>query len=210
MIIALDGPAAAGKGTLARRLAAHYGLPYLDTGLIYRATAAAVLAQGQNVADEAAATAAARHLDLTVLRDDAHLRSRAMGEAASIVAAMPNVRAALVAQQQAFAAQPQGAVLDGRDIGTIICPQADVKIFVTASPEARAHRRQIELNARGEQADFNAILEGILQRDARDSGRTDAPLRAAPDGHLLDTSALSIDAVFEAACALIEAARARR
>jgi CMP/dCMP kinase len=207
MIIALDGPAASGKGTLARRLARHYGLPYLDTGLIYRATAALVLDRGGRIDDEGAAERAAHELDLAALRDDERLRSRAMGEAASVVAAMPSVRAALLTQQRAFATQPQGAVLDGRDIGTVVCPEAQAKIFVTASPDVRAHRRHMELLSRGEASDFAAILDDIRKRDARDSARATAPLIAAPDAHMLDTSALGIEDAFTAALALVERAR---
>ena len=180
MIIAIDGPAASGKGTLARRLAERYGLPHLDTGLLYRATAAALLDQGRDLGDVNAAVAAARGLALTDF-DQTRLRSREIGEAASIVAALPPVREALILAQRGFAQRPGGAVLDGRDIGTVICPQADVKIFVTASREARAQRRALELAARGERADYGAILEDIARRDARDSGRAVAPLKAAPD-----------------------------
>ncbi len=178
MIIAIDGPAASGKGTLARRLAEHYGLPHLDTGLLYRATAASLLDADRDLRDVDAAIAAARGLSLTEF-DEARLRGREMGEAASIVAALPEVRAALIEAQRNFAARPGGAVLDGRDIGTVVCPRADVKIFVTASPEARAQRRALELAQRGESADYGAILADIAKRDARDSGRADAPLRAA-------------------------------
>src|ERR1700693_5772537 len=149
MIIAIDGPAASGKGTIARRLAAHYGLPHLDTGLLYRATAAVLIGEGCDLYDEEAAIAAARGLGLTDF-DEAALRSRQMAEAASVVAALPGVRAALIQAQRAFAARPGGAVLDGRDIGTVICPNATVKIFVTASPAARAQRRALELARRGE------------------------------------------------------------
>src|SRR5580704_4567575 len=172
MIIAIDGPAASGKGTLARRLASHYALPHLDTGLLYRATAAALI-------------------DF----HEARLRTREMGEAASVVAALPAVREALIQAQRNFAGRPGGAVLDGRDIGTVICPQADVKIFVTASPEVRAQRRALELAGRGEKADYAAILADIAKRDARDSGRVAAPLKAAADAALLDTSRLGVDAV---------------
>src|ERR1700723_1587155 len=153
MIIAIDGPAASGKGTIARRIAAHYRLPHLDTGLLYRATAAALIAEDRDLHDEAEAVAAARGLGLTDFKD-ATLRTRRMGEAASVIAAMPGVRRALIEAQRAFAARPGGAVLDGRDIGTVICPQADVKIFVTASPEVRAQRRALELAARGERVDY--------------------------------------------------------
>ena len=208
MIIAIDGPAASGKGTIARRLAAHYGLPHLDTGLLYRATAAALIAADRDLYDEPAAVAAARGLGLTDF-DETVLRSRQMGEAASVVAAMPGVRNALIEAQRAFAARPGGAVLDGRDIGTVVYPQATVKIFVTASASARAQRRALELAQRGEKADYAAILEDILRRDARDSERTVAPLRAADDAVRLDTTHLGIDAALAEALQIVEAARVR-
>ena len=207
MIIAIDGPAASGKGTLARRLATHYALPHLDTGLLYRATAALLIDQGRSLADVDAAVAAARGLALTDF-DEARLRGREMGEAASIVAAMPPVRAALIDTQRRFARRAGGAVLDGRDIGTVICPDADVKIFVTASPSARAQRRALELADRGEKADYAAILAEILRRDERDSHRDAAPLKAAVDAAILDTTLLNIDAAFEAAAAIVERRRA--
>lgn len=203
MIIAIDGPAASGKGTLARRLAAHYGLPHLDTGLLYRATAAALLDHDRDLQDVDAAVAAARGLALTDF-DEERLRRREMGEAASIVAAMPPVRQALIAAQRGFAARPGGAVLDGRDIGTVICPAADVKIFVVASPEARAQRRALELAARGEAFDYATILSEIRKRDARDSGRDAAPLKPAPDAVLLDSTRLNVEAAFQAARRLVE------
>jgi len=206
MIIAIDGPAASGKGTLARRLAEHYGLPHLDTGLLYRATAASLLNADRDLRDVGAAVAAARGLSLTEF-DEARLRGRQMGEAASIVAALPEVRAALVEAQRNFALRPGGAVLDGRDIGTVICPQADVKIFVTASPEARAQRRALELAQRGEQADYAAILADIAKRDARDSERSDAPLRAAPDAAVIDTTGMSVEAAFAQAVRIVEKRR---
>ena len=206
MIIAIDGPAASGKGTIARRLAAHYGLPHLDTGLLYRATARAVLDAGQRLDDTAAAVAAARGLGLTEY-EDAVLRGREMGEAASVVAAIPEVRAALIDLQRRFAARPGGAVLDGRDIGTVICPAAEVKIFVTASPETRAGRRALELKGRGEKVDYADILDDIRRRDARDSGRGAAPLRQAGDAALLDTTHLDIEAAFAKAVAIAEARR---
>jgi CMP/dCMP kinase len=202
MIIAIDGPAASGKGTLARRLAQHYGLPHLDTGLLYRATAAALFDQGRGLGDVNAAVAAARGLALTDF-DEARLRSREMGEAASVVAALPAVREALIQAQRNFAQRPGGAVLDGRDIGTVICPEADVKIFVTASPEARAQRRALELASRGERIDYGAILADIAKRDARDSGRAAAPLRAAPDAALLDTTRLGVEAAFAEALRIV-------
>ncbi len=206
MIIAIDGPAASGKGTLARRLAEHYGLPHLDTGLLYRATAANLLAADRDLRDVDAAVAAARGLSLTDF-DEARLRGREMGEAASIVAALPQVRAALVEAQRNFARRPSGAVLDGRDIGTVICPGADVKIFVTASPETRAQRRALELAQRGESADYAAILADIAKRDARNSGRSEAPLRAAADAAVLDTSRMSVETAFAEALRIVESRR---
>jgi cytidylate kinase len=206
MIIAIDGPAASGKGTLARRLAAHFGLPHLDTGLLYRATARALLDQGVRLDDTEAAVSSARGLALLDFDED-RLRGREMGEAASVVAALPEVRAALIAMQRAFADREKGAVLDGRDIGTVIAPHAHVKIFVTASPEARAQRRALELRGRGEKVDYPAILEDILKRDKRDSERAEAPLKPAADAHLLDTTDLNVAAAFAAALAMVEAAR---
>ena len=208
MIIAIDGPAASGKGTIAGRIAAHYRLPHLDTGLLYRATAAALIAEDRDLYDETAAVAVARGLGLTDF-NEATLRTRQMGEAASVVAAMPQVRAALIEAQRAFAARPGGAVLDGRDIGTVICPDADVKIFVTASPAARAQRRALELIQRGEKADYNAILADITRRDSRDSNRAVAPLRPADDAVTLDTTQLGIDAASAEALRIVEAARIR-
>jgi CMP/dCMP kinase len=204
MIIAIDGPAASGKGTLARRLAAHYHLPHLDTGLLYRATAAALIDRGRALSDVDAAVGAARGLALTDF-DEARLRTREMGEAASIVAAHPPVRDALIAAQRNFAGRPGGAVLDGRDIGTVICPHADVKIYVTANSAARAQRRALELAGRGEKADYAAILADIAKRDARDSERAAAPLKAAPDAALLDTSRLGVEAAFAEALRIVEA-----
>jgi cytidylate kinase len=206
MIIAIDGPAASGKGTLARRLAAHYGLPHLDTGLLYRATARVLLDQGSRLDDADKAVSAARGLALLDF-DEGRLRGREMGEAASVVGAIPAVRAALIDMQRAFAARDKGAVLDGRDIGTVIAPKATVKIFVTAAPEARAQRRALELRGRGEKVDYAAILDDIKKRDKRDSERTLAPLMAAADAHLLDTTDLNVEAAFAAALALVEAAR---
>ena len=206
LVIAIDGPAASGKGTLARRLAAHYRLPHLDTGLLYRATALALIDADRRLDDEDAAEAAARGLALVEF-DEARLRGGAMGEAASIVAAMPRVRAALTHAQRAFARRPEGAVLDGRDIGTVIAPDAVAKIFVTASPETRASRRALELKGRGEQVDFAAILADVRKRDARDAARAVAPLAAAPDAATLDTSTLDIEAAFRAAIEIVERAR---
>ncbi len=202
MIIAIDGPAASGKGTLARKLATHFGLPHLDTGLLYRATARSMIDAGERLDHMAAAFAAARGLALVDF-DEAGLRGRAMGEAASIVAAMPEVRATLVEAQRSFAARPGGAVLDGRDIGTVVCPQADVKIYVVAAPHTRAQRRALELARVGEPADFAEILEGIRQRDARDMTRAVAPLRPADDAMMLDTTSLDAESTFAAALRLV-------
>ena len=198
MIIAIDGPAASGKGTLAKRVAAHFGLPWLDTGLLYRAVARDVLKAGKTLEDVQAATAAARRLEAGSL-SDTRLRGNGIGDAASVVGKIPEVRAALLKLQQDFAAQPGGAVLDGRDIGTVICPKADVKIFVTASPETRAKRRFLERTARGETITYEAILEEIRRRDERDTERAAAPMRPAPDAFLLDTTNLDIEAAFNTA-----------
>ena len=206
MIIAIDGPAASGKGTIARMLARHYGLPHLDTGLLYRATAATLIQADRDLHDRDAAVAAARGLSLTEF-DEERLRGREMGEAASIVAATPEVRAALTQAQREFAARPGGAVLDGRDIGTVICPQADVKIFVTASPATRAQRRALELARRGERVDYAAMLAEIVKRDARDSDRADAQMRAAEDAVPLDTTHLSVDGAFAEAVRIVEGRR---
>jgi len=203
MIVAIDGPAASGKGTLARRIAAHYGLNYLDTGLLYRAVAYALISRGLSPADEDAACAAARDIDPAAL-DDPALRGRGIGEAASIVAAIPAVRDLLRAFQRRFAATRPGAVLDGRDIGTVVCPDADVKLYVTASPEERASRRWKELNESGENAALADIVADLRLRDARDSERAVAPLRPAADAHLLDTTELDIEAAFRAAVELID------
>ncbi|MDE3177632.1 MAG: (d)CMP kinase [Pseudomonadota bacterium] len=204
MIIAIDGPAASGKGTIARRLATHYRLPHLDTGLLYRATAASLLQADKDLRDVEAAVAAARGLGLTEF-DEEMLRGAHIGEAASVVAAMPQVRAALIKAQRDFAGRPGGAVLDGRDIGTVICPNADVKIFVTASPAARAQRRALELMRRGEKIDYASVLADIARRDARDAERAEAPMRAAEDAVTLDTTRLDIDASLARAVAIVEA-----
>jgi CMP/dCMP kinase len=209
MIIAIDGPAASGKGTLGKRLAAHYGLRHLDTGLIYRAVAKAVLDAGSLIDDRAAAIAAARRLDPAWL-DDPALKTDAVGNSASIVSVIPEVREALLAFQRDFAAAPPGAVLDGRDIGTVIAPHAQVKIFLTATAEERARRRVSEHRARGLSADAAAILADIKRRDERDAGRPIAPFKRAPDAHLLDTTDLDIDAAFRAAIEIVEAVRAGR
>ncbi|MFM9850555.1 MAG: (d)CMP kinase [Hyphomicrobiaceae bacterium] len=203
MIIAIDGPAASGKGTLAKRIADHFGLACLDTGLLYRAVARDVLAQGASLEDEAVAAAVARTIDPATLNDPS-LRLPGVGEAASVVARIPAVRAGLLDFQRDFARQEPGAVLDGRDIGTVVCPDADVKIFVTADASVRARRRYEELRQRGEPVTFEAVLDVIQRRDARDSGRPDAPMRAADDAILLDTSNLDIEAAFDAAVGLIK------
>jgi len=207
MIIAIDGPAASGKGTLGKKLAAHYGLRHLDTGLLYRAVAKAVLDAGDRPDDAARAAAAARSLDPATF-DEAALKSQAVGEAASVVSAIAAVRAALFDFQRVFAAAPPGAVLDGRDIGTVICPDADVKIFITATPQVRAQRRAREFRAAGNAVGEADILADILRRDARDTGRTVAPLRKADDAHELDTTHLDIEQAVAAAVAIVERARA--
>jgi len=209
MIIAIDGPAASGKGTLGKKLAAHYGLRHLDTGLIYRAVAKALVDAGERPEDAAAAVAAAKELDLANF-DEATLKTYAVGEAASIVSAIPGVRAALLDFQREFAAQPPGAVLDGRDIGTVVCPGADVKIYVTATPEVRAKRRAAEYRAAGRDIDEASVLADILRRDQRDSNRAAAPLQQAADAYLLDTTHLAIDAAIRAAIDIVEATRAGR
>ena len=209
MIIAIDGPAASGKGTLGKQLAAHYGLRHLDTGLIYRAVAKSVLDAGYRPGDKVAAIAAAKALDPARF-DELALKTHAVGEAASVVSAIPEVRAALLAFQRDFAAQPPGAVLDGRDIGTIICPDADVKIYVTATPEVRARRRAAEYRAQGRDIDEATVLADIIKRDERDSRRATAPLQQAPDAHLLDTTHLAIDPAIRAAIDIVEATRAGR
>jgi cytidylate kinase len=208
VIIAIDGPAASGKGTLGKRLAAHFGLRHLDTGLIYRAVAKALLDSGHALDDRDAAVAAARALDPAQF-DEQALKGHQIGDAASIVSAIPEVRAALVAFQRDFAARPPGAVLDGRDIGTVICPEADAKIFVIAAPEERARRRALELKASGQAVDEAAVLTDILRRDERDRSRTVAPLVPAPDAHELDTTHLDVEQAVAAAIGLIEGARPR-
>ncbi len=206
MIIAIDGPAASGKGTLGRRLATHYGLRHLDTGLIYRAVAKALLDGGHSPDNRAQAVAAAAALDPSHF-DERALKSPAVGEAASLVSAIPEVRAALLVCQRNFGRTPPGAVLDGRDIGTVVFPDADVKIFVTASVEVRARRRAAELGDGSNEAE---VLADIRRRDERDMSRATAPLKPAPDAHLLDTTHLDIDAAFRAAIDIVEAVRAGR
>lgn len=205
MIIAIDGPAAAGKGTLAERLAAHYGLPYLDTGLLYRAIGRRMADAAADLDDPDAAGAFARTLTPEHLSGD--LRGREAGELASRVAIHPPVREALVDFQRSFAARPEGAVLDGRDIGTVICPDADVKLFVTASAEVRARRRTDELAAKGRAVDYERILAEVRDRDLRDSSRAVAPLRPADDAVVIDTSGLDRDGAFHAAVEAVERKR---
>ena len=206
MIIAIDGPAASGKGTLGKRLAAHYHFRHLDTGVIYRAVAKALLDAGVNPDDEARAVEAALELDPEKFGHPA-LKTRPIGEAASVVSVFPRVREALLTFQRQFAAEPPGAVLDGRDIGTVICPDADVKIFVVADPVVRARRRTLEARARGEEADEAVVLADILKRDERDRNRPVAPLKAASDAHVLDNSNLDIEAGLKAAIAIVDEVR---
>jgi cytidylate kinase len=205
LIIAIDGPAASGKGTLARRLAAHYGLKHLDTGLTYRAVAAALVQIGADLADEAAAQKAAAALDLSAL-DRARLSAHGIGEAASKIAVLPALRRQLVERQRAFAGVPPGAVLDGRDIGTVVCPDAAAKLFVTANPEVRARRRMAEMRERGDRIDEAAVLADLRRRDARDASRAVSPLKPAADAHLLDTSEMTIEAAFRAAVDIVDRA----
>jgi cytidylate kinase len=202
MIVAIDGPAASGKGTLAKQVAAHFALAHLDTGLLYRAVARDVVKRGGALDDAANATEAARKLDPATL-DDPNLRNPGAGEAASVVASIPAVRAAILEYQRAFARRPEGAVLDGRDIGTVVCPDADVKIYVTATPEVRARRRSLEMQARGEVTTYEAVLADIRQRDARDAAREVSPMRPAADAVLLDTTDLDIEAAFNTAVGVI-------
>ena len=208
-VIAVDGPAASGKGTVAARLAATYGLPFLDTGLLYRAVGIKVLDAGGSLDDEAAAETAARTLDANGLSDDPRLTTGEAGEAASRVAGHPGVRAALLDLQQAFASQPGGAVLDGRDIGTVIAPDAPAKLFITATPETRATRRWKQLTARGDDITFDDMLADIVRRDQRDAGRGSAPMVQAEDAVLLDTTEMDIETAFDAARRIVEAARAK-
>jgi len=209
MIIAIDGPAASGKGTLGKRLAHHYGYRHLDTGVIYRAVAKALMDLGAELTDEARAVAVAMELDPEKFGDPV-LKTQKVGDAASVVSAIPSVREALVSFQRHFADGPPGAVLDGRDIGTVICPGADVKIFVVADPKVRARRRTLEAKARGEEADEALVLADILKRDERDQNRATAPLKAAPDAYLLDNSNLDIEGGVRAAIDIVEAVRAGR
>src|SRR6476619_1675599 len=209
MIIAVDGPAASGKGTLGKRLAAHYGLRHLDTGLIYRAVAKRMLDAGEALDSVDVAVKFASALDPATF-DESALKRQNVGAAASIVSALPQVRAALLAFQREFGRPPPGAVLDGRDIGTVVFPDAEVKIFVTATPETRARRRLAELERAGEVVNYDEVVADIRCRDERDTSRAVAPLKPAPDAHLLDTTHLDIDAAFRAAVDIVEAVRAGR
>ena len=205
LVIAVDGPAAAGKGTLARRLAAHYGLRHLDTGVLYRATALRLLRAGGDPAQEAAADAARTVTEADL--DDPALRGEEVGQAASMVAAHGAVRGALLDYQRSFAAEPPGAVLDGRDIGTVVCPDARVKIYLEASAEVRARRRLCELRSRGVEGIESRVLDEIIARDVRDSRRSAAPLKPAADASRIDTTALGPDEVFEQAVAIVDSRR---
>ena len=209
MIIAIDGPAASGKGTLGKRLAKHYGYRHLDTGVIYRAVAYAMLQADADLHDEALAVSAALALDPEKFGDPV-LKTQKVGAAASVVSAIPRVREVLVNFQRRFAEDPPGAVLDGRDIGTVICPHAEVKIFVVADPKVRAHRRTLEARARGEEVDEALVLDDILKRDERDNNRAVAPLKPAADAYLLDNTNLDIEAGVRAAIDIVEAVRAGR
>lgn len=207
-VIAIDGTFASGKGTLGKRVAAHYGFAYLDTGKLYRATAFAMMHSGADLTDEAAAANAAANLKADSLNAPA-LKSGDVGAAASEIAVHPGVRAALLKFQREFAQTEPGAVLDGRDIGTVICPDADVKLYVDARPRVRAERRYKELSGYGEETSVDTVLAQLRERDSRDKSRKEAPLKAADDAHLLDTSDLDIDAVKAAAIAIIDAVFAR-
>jgi len=213
VIVAIDGPAAAGKGTLARRLAKKFDFAYLDTGMLYRAVALTLIKAGIDPHNEAAAAAASAALDLGVTADPM-LRAEGTGNAASIVAAMPEIRSNLLKLQRKFGSSPpggeKGAILDGRDIGTVVCPNAEVKFFVTATPEVRAQRRTAEMQSRGEAAVYASILEEVKMRDDRDMNRGQAPLKPAEDALLLDTTLLDIDAVFLRAVKIIEARIGKR
>lgn len=207
-IIAIDGTFASGKGTLGKKLASHYGFGYLDTGKLYRAVALAALERGADLENANLVGEIAKTLDLKGL-DNPNLKSGPVGAAASKIAIHPQVRQALFDVQRKFAAQPgkdfKGAILDGRDIGTVICPDADVKIYVDASPEVRAARRHKELLGYGEDINFEDVLAQLHERDARDKGRKDAPLKPAANAHLLDTTNLAIEPAFEAAKAIVDA-----
>ncbi len=207
-VIAVDGPAASGKGTIATRLGAMFGLPVLDTGLLYRAVGVLTERAGHDLGDEEAASAVAKLLIAEQL-DDPALRTRAAGELASRVAVHRRVREALFDFQRTFASQDGGAVLDGRDIGTVICPHAPAKLYVTATPEVRADRRWKQLSGQGEAVAYEDVLADIRRRDERDGGRETAPMTQAADATLLDTTEMSIDRAADAARRIVEAARAR-
>lgn len=207
-VIAVDGPAASGKGTIASRLAETYDMPMLDSGLLYRAVGVLLERHGGDLDDEGAAAAVARDLTAEMLTDPA-FRTRGAGEAASRVAVHPAVRIALRDMQQAFARRSSGAVIDGRDIGTVIAPEAPAKLYVTATPEIRAERRWKQLQGQGETVAYDDILADIRKRDARDGGRADSPMRPADDAVLLDTSEMTIEQATDAARRIVEAARAR-
>ena len=209
LIIAVDGPAASGKGTIAARLAAHYGLPFLDTGLLYRAVGMGVLATGGSLDDGEAAEAVARTLDTASLSEDPRLTTGEAGEAASRIAGYAGVRAALLELQRDFSTQAGGAVLDGRDIGTVIAPHAPAKLYVTATPEVRATRRWKQLTACGDAISYEDMLADILRRDERDAGRGAAPMVQAKDAVLLDTTEMDIETAFDAARRIVEAVRVR-
>ena len=209
MIIAIDGPTASGKGTIAKRVAAHYGFHLLDTGLLYRAVARAVLDASQSLEDSEAATTCAQKLDFGAL-DEGRLRTREIGDAASVVSAYPGVRQALFEGQRLFAQKKPGAVLDGRDIGTVICPEAEAKLFITASSEIRAHRRWLELVKLDPALSEESVLADIRRRDERDSNRSNAPLKIADDARLLDTSLMDIETASREALRLIETSLSRQ
>jgi CMP/dCMP kinase len=209
IVIAIDGPAASGKGTLARRIATHLGLRHLDTGLTYRAVAHALVEVGLPLDDAAIAAAAAEVVDFSAL-DRQALSGHETGEAASRIAVIPQVRRVLVARQREFAQTLPGAVLDGRDIGTVVCPDAIAKLYVTASAAVRAQRRYDEIRGQGGSSDYARILADIERRDARDMGRDDSPLKPAPDAHLIDTSEMGIEAAFHAALSIVERSLPRR
>lgn len=209
MIIALDGTLASGKGTIAKRICAYFGLPYMDTGRLYRATGVAATKQGTDFGDPIALAEVARTLDLNDFEEE-ELRTAEAGQSASKVAAVPEVRAALLDLQRAFANQAGGAVLDGRDIGTVVCPDADVKLWVDADVEVRAERRWKELTAKGDTLSLDDMIEQLRERDHRDKNRKDAPMVAATDAVLIDTTHLSIDAAVDKARAAVEAALSQK
>lgn len=203
--IAIDGPAASGKGTLARRLASHYGFHHLDTGLTYRGVANALLEGKMPLDNEDMACLVAERLDLASLDKDI-LSAHEIGEAASRIAVMSGVRKVLVEAQRKFANKEPGAVLDGRDIGTVVCPEAEVKLYITASPEKRAQRRHREIEQKGQVSDYAQILADIIKRDERDMGRADSPLKPAENAYLIDTSEMSIETAFTTAVSLVDKA----